>query len=238
MKKLLLSSSILLALALQGYALGGLQDGTGQQYNNGQKNMQANKYRGNGQQGQGQGQGYGRQNKNGSGYAQGKGQGGGQHQHGTFVLSDTTKYNLTSEQKQELVYMYQEEKLARDVYAYFADKYDQKIFSNITSAEQQHMSVIGVILDKYAIDTELSTDKAGVFSIDELSSLYATLTTQGNASLLEALKVGRAVEELDIKDLKVAIATANPDAKEALSHLLEASYRHLDAFNRNIARFE
>ena len=75
----------------------------------------------------------------------------------------------------------------------------------------------------------------GVFTNGELQSLYDSLLTQGSQSVLEALKVGALIEEVDIEDLQIAIAeTENPALLQVYSNLLKGSENHLRAFVRQI----
>jgi hypothetical protein len=65
----------------------------------------------------------------------------------------------------------------------------------------------------------------------EPQSLYDKLLASGNESLAKAHEVGIAVEDLDIADLKSAIAeTTQADVKAAFTNLMNGSQNHLAAF--------
>jgi len=51
----------------------------------------------------------------------------------------------------DLLYMLQEEKVARDVYKKMAEKYNVRIFQNISISEQRHMDAVRSKIDKYSI---------------------------------------------------------------------------------------
>ena len=66
-------------------------------------------------------------------------------------LNSSQKYNLTERDKNSLLYMYQEEKIARDVYITLGNKWNLRIFKNISQSEQRHMDAVKAILNKYNI---------------------------------------------------------------------------------------
>jgi hypothetical protein len=72
---------------------------------------------------------------------------------------------------------------------------------------------------------------AGVFVDASLQALYNQLVAQGRQSLSAALKVGGAIEEIDILDLKERLATTtHSDIQQVYTSLLNGSYNHLRAF--------
>ena len=147
-------------------------------------------------------------------------------------IQDIEKSELTQEQKDGLVFMYQEEKVARDVYNYLYQLWGAKVFINIAKAEQSHMDAVKSILEKYELD--IASDEAGVFELEELQKLYDDLVAMGSVSYDEAIKVGVLVEETDIKDLEELIIDAPEDIKVIYQNLLDGSYKHLDAFNKQV----
>jgi len=73
------------------------------------------------------------------------------------------------------------------------------------------------------------------FTNPELQALYTQLVAQGNLSLADALKVGAAIEEIDIRDLQTRMAqTDNADIQLAYTNLMNGSYKHLQAFTSNL----
>ena len=104
-----------------------------------------------------------------------------------------------------LMLMREEEKLAKDVYLKLYETHNLPIFNNIASSEQTHMDAILVLLERYGLDDPASTEQ-GVFNDVKLQELYTALVSQGGSSLLEALKVGATIEDLDIFDLNKLIS--------------------------------
>jgi hypothetical protein len=147
--------------------------------------------------------------------------------------------NLTAEEKEDLLHMREEEKLARDVYLTLYDKWGQNVFKNIASAEQTHMDAIGTLLEKYGLQDPVAQtrDQVGVFVKPEIQKLYNDLVAQGSKSLESALTVGATIEDLDIKDLNDALARTNKaDIKEVYENLKHGSENHMRAFVSNLSR--
>lgn len=148
-------------------------------------------------------------------------------------VAATTPTRPTAAQKLQLQYLVEEEKLARDVYAYLAANVTSQKFSNIVKSEQTHMDNISALLKKYNYFNPTTTRAPGVFRDAELQKLYNDLIAQGSVSVAAAMQVGIAIEELDISDLKKMMANPAPaDVKYAWDLLLKGSQNHLAAFSR------
>jgi hypothetical protein len=148
-------------------------------------------------------------------------------------VAATTPTRPTAAQKLQLQYLVEEEKLARDVYAYLAANVTSQKFSNIVKSEQTHMDNISALLKKYNYFNPTTTRAPGVFRDAELQKLYNDLIAQGSASVAAAMQVGIAIEELDISDLKKMMTNPAPaDVKYAWDLLLKGSQNHLAAFSR------
>ncbi|NPA38235.1 MAG: DUF2202 domain-containing protein [Candidatus Nanohaloarchaeota archaeon] len=138
---------------------------------------------------------------------------------------------LSEEEKESLIYMREEEKLARDVYLYLYEKWNLPIFNNIARSEQTHTDMIKMLLDKYGIEDPVVNDERGVFTNEHLQELYNQLIEQGSQSVIDALKVGATVEDVDIKDLEDALEYVdNEDIRQVYDNLMRGSRNHLRAF--------
>lgn len=144
--------------------------------------------------------------------------------------------DLTDEEIESLLYMREEEKLARDVYIVLGDLYSSlKIFENIANSEQRHMDSIKNLLDKYGLEDPAEGNDIGEFTNQDLQNLYTTLVNEGKQSLIDALTVGGKIEEIDIIDLKNYInITDKPDIIKVFSNLLDGSKNHLRAFVKEL----
>ncbi len=141
---------------------------------------------------------------------------------------------LSAEEAARLLYMREEEKLALDIYQALYSKWNLRIFSNIAAGEKRHFDAIGILIGRYGL-SDPAQSTAGVFTNTDLQTLYNSLLAKGNLTLLDALKVGSAIEEADVADLKAAIAvTDNTDVLTVYGNLLNGSLNHLSAFNSHI----
>ncbi|HVQ91808.1 MAG TPA: DUF2202 domain-containing protein [Mycobacteriales bacterium] len=144
---------------------------------------------------------------------------------------------LSEQQKTTLVAMAQEEKLARDLYAAFADRHPAVIFDRIAAAETQHQTAVRALLTRYGLTDPTTGKPAGQFSDPAVQATYTRLLAQGQASQTAALQVGQTVERTDITDLQTALTGLTaPDVKQVYNHLLTASRHHLTAFQSWSAR--
>lgn len=146
---------------------------------------------------------------------------------------------LSPQLQADLLFMWEEERLARDVYNVMYAKWGSKIFTNIaTNGEQTHINSIKSMIDKYAVSTAGYTEPAreGVFVNQDLQALYNTLVARGNVSVTEAYKVGQLIEITDIADLdKRLLPTDLPaDIRTVYEALRKGSENHLAAFNNQL----
>ena len=142
-----------------------------------------------------------------------------------------TDTSLDAIEIQNLNYMREEEKLARDVYRTLYGIWGLPVFDNISEAEQVHTTQVEDMLDKYRLPDPVVDDTTGVFVDPVLMSLYADLIGLGSQSSLKALYVGAAIEEIDMIDLQLAIdETDNADILVLYENLMSGSRNHLRAY--------
>lgn len=144
---------------------------------------------------------------------------------------------LSIEERDSLVFMRQEEKLARDVYTYLFGIYPIRIFSNIARSEQKHMNAIKILLDRYNIPDPVEGKGLGEFQDPQFAELYQVLIAEGSPTLIDALNVGVQIEEEDIEDLQNALSVVdNKDITNVYLNLLKASGKHLKAFTNLLSK--
>lgn len=169
-------------------------------------------------------QGEGANGRGGGGY------GNGRQQSELGNLPSADPAGLSAEETAALAYMREEEKLAHDVYLALYARWGSATFQNIANSEQAHTEAVRALLERYGL-ADPASSQVGVFANPELQALYTTLIAQGSGSLAEALKVGAAIEEIDILDLQERLAqTDNADIQQVFTNLLHASGNHLRAF--------
>ncbi len=138
---------------------------------------------------------------------------------------------LTQEEKDGLLYMVEEEKLAHDVYTKLYEKWGLQIFKNIADAETTHVNAVRLLLQKYNLTDPTQNEGIGKFQNQELQKLYDQLIEMGMKSEVDALKVGALIEETDIKDLQERIDQTNKaDIIAVYENLMKGSENHLRAF--------
>ncbi|MFN2181712.1 MAG: DUF2202 domain-containing protein [Candidatus Promineifilaceae bacterium] len=174
---------------------------------------------------------------NGNGYGA---NGGGQAGQGTTPGTGThviPEGELSESEVEALLYMREEEKLARDVYQTLYEVWGSPVFSNIAASEQAHMDSIAYLLESYGLQDPTAGKGIGEFENSELQALYNQLVAQGQGSLQAALQVGTAIEEIDIIDLQESLAATNNAAIiQTFDNLLRGSINHLNAFVMNYER--
>lgn len=161
-----------------------------------------------------------------------------QQNRGSTSQATLKTLQLTELEEQNILFMREEEKLARDVYLVMYDLWGANIFANISESEQRHMDAIQRLITRYGLtdpvvdDDPEADDVIGVFTDPDLQKLYDDLVEAGAVSLEEALKVGVMIEEKDIADLVQALTeTEKRNIQRVFQNLLNGSYNHLDAFN-------
>ncbi len=143
---------------------------------------------------------------------------------------------ISPQEEAGLLFMREEEKLARDVYLTLYDTWNQQIFKNISDSEQTHTDAILSLLQKYEIPDPVGNNAIGVFVNQDLQALNDSLVNTGNASLIDALQVGAAIEEIDIIDIEKREEDVinNDDIISVYEMLLKGSRNHLRAFIKNL----
>lgn len=138
---------------------------------------------------------------------------------------------LSDEEESGILFMREEEKLARDVYLYFYELYPLPIFTNISKSEQRHTDAIKNLIDRYELKDPVAEDIPGVFIDKKLQSLYDELIKSGSVDRVSALKAGALIEETDILDLEeLSKSVDNQDITMVYKNLLRGSHNHLKAF--------
>jgi hypothetical protein len=144
-------------------------------------------------------------------------------------LDELENINLSTEDTNALLFMLEEEKLARDTYDYLDILYTVNQFSNIKLSEQSHMNAVMKLLDHYGIAYTILP--YGVFENKEIQDLYNQFVEKGQIDVLNALDVGATIEDLDIVDLEEFIeATSNSSIISVFESLQCGSRNHLRSF--------
>jgi len=143
---------------------------------------------------------------------------------------------LTDIEQEGILYMREEEKLARDVYLHLYEVWSQRVFDNISNSEQTHTDTMLLLVERYQLTDPVGDNAPGIFVNAVLQQLHDDLVAQGDASLIDALKVGALIEEVDLVDIERYIADIdnNDDIVLVYENLMKGSRNHLRAFVRNL----
>ena len=155
---------------------------------------------------------------------------------------------LSDEQKYSLAYMWNEEKLAKDIYLALNKLTPHNTLYNIaTRSEVRHEASVENLVKQYDInitnlkdytvsysEEELRALKPGEYAVPEVQELYNALYEKGSKSLKDALEVGCMVEVTDVNDLDeyIEIAKDNSNLISTFDFLRRGSYNHYWAFDR------
>lgn len=168
--------------------------------------------------------------------------------------------SLDAAEEVHLLFMRAEEKLAHDVYLNLGVKFpDYAVFSNIVNSETKHVETMLNKIVQFGLTDPNINDGPGEFNADNYGEYF---TKNYNAlidvdaaeiPLLQALKNGALIEELDMHDIiycpEVIVETVGDitdeygcgmeytDAKALIrsyGNLLDGSENHLRAFVRTI----
>ncbi len=153
----------------------------------------------------------------------------------TSQINSLPVESLSAAEIAGLVYLREEEKLARDVYYKLYEKYSARVFNNIYNSEITHTNTVLQLLNKYQIPDPVGANAIGVFKDTALQNLYNSLITKGNISLQNAYVVGATIEDVDLYDLKIKVAVVdNQDIKLVYDMLAKGSRNHMRAFYKNL----
>jgi hypothetical protein len=143
---------------------------------------------------------------------------------------------LSAAESADLLFMREEEKLARDVYLQLHDQWALPTFANVASSEQSHMDAMASLLRRYRLADPAAGMLIGEFADPSLQAMHDHLMALGSASELAAAKVGGFIEEADMQDIVAAIERSqHDDIDQAYSRLLCGSRNHLRAYATQVS---
>ena len=148
---------------------------------------------------------------------------------GDNANEDITNSALTQSDKEALLFMLEEEKLARDTYMFLDNLWAINQFSNIKLSEQTHMDAVATLLSQYGINYNILP--MGEFANQDLQNLYNKFIADGSVSIKNALQIGATIEDLDIVDLQTNISnTTNTNVISVFEKSQCGSRNHLKSF--------
>jgi len=136
---------------------------------------------------------------------------------------------LTAREKDGLIFIWEEEKAARDLYNGLYEKNNMTIFLDLVRSESSHMDQARTVMEKHGLT--LPPDEPGVFQNQTLQEIHDQLLAEGLQSDQDALTVAAIFEEISIVDLeKELLASQAEDVRNVYDGLLAGSRKHLRSY--------
>lgn len=152
-----------------------------------------------------------------------------------YSIGFTQVDELTVTDVDDLNYLYEEERLAHDIYTELSDKWELSIFENIAKSEQLHFQHLLVIYENYGLRVPKIAN--GFYNYPELNLLYDRFFEGGMMTLESSLTLAANLEEYNIADIeRYLMHTQNVDLTLVYNSILEGSKNHLRAIHRNIQK--
>ena len=145
---------------------------------------------------------------------------------------------LTEDQKEMLFFIYEEWKLARDVYMSLGKIHkNEDTFSLMQMIEQNHMDLARDICNTYGVETSsVYESMIGKFDSPVLQTLYDSCIETGSRSRLDALEVCEFIELTNIEDLGQASIGMPNDVVSVYNNLKKGNLNQLEFLQSTIYR--
>jgi hypothetical protein len=137
---------------------------------------------------------------------------------------------LTSREKEGMIFIWEEEKVARDLYSSLFRQNNLTIFKNLTESEQRHMDEAKAIILRYGLVVP-ENETPERFDNESLQRIYNELLAEGRSSDQDAIKAAAVFEEISIIDLKRELSSVQAeDIGVVYQGLLAGSRKHLRSY--------
>lgn len=147
----------------------------------------------------------------------------------------TTTVDSGASLADDLQFLREEEKLARDVYLILFEKWRLMLHQNIAASEQTHADQVQSMLVAFNLPDPVQDDSVGMFVNTQLATLYTDLTALGVQSEVASLAVGATIEDLDIRDIEqMKTRTQDSNVLSMYAALQCGSRNHLRAFTSQL----
>jgi len=145
---------------------------------------------------------------------------------------------LTKDQKEMLFFIYQGEKVARDIYITLGELYkDENTFAFLQFSGQRHFECTKELCDIYGIETsQIGEESIGKFESIVLQTVYDACIEKGKKSIHDALEVAEFIKSNEIKDLEHGSVGMPKHIVNVYEAIKKRNQRHLDAFQGALSR--
>lgn len=148
--------------------------------------------------------------------------------------SGTNDKNEYKDKRDLFLKLYQEEKMAFDLYGEFYERWSLNVFNTIQQREAKHVWCVERIMDNYGYKYRTNTN-TGLYQDKEIQKLYDELTVKGCISDLAALEAAAYIKEKHIAQLRERIRYQEDGYVVKVIFLMEsAAQSHLKAFVKSI----
>ncbi|MFB6104830.1 MAG: DUF2202 domain-containing protein [Halobacteriaceae archaeon] len=153
-------------------------------------------------------------------------------------LDSYTPVDLSTTEREDIFYMREEEKVARDVYLALADEWGLTTHDRISDSEQTHMDAMLQLVETYDLE-DPATGVIGTFTNEDLQAFHDDLVEWGRSSVIASLKVGCRIEERDMRDIQLRVDRTDEEPVTLVyENLLKGSRNHLRAYYRRLTRYD
>jgi len=152
-----------------------------------------------------------------------------------LLIGIAAGYSAEIKDKHELfLKLYQEDKLAYDLYGEFFERWSLGVFSTVQQREAKHVWCVERIMDNYGY-TYKTNPLPGTYPDKDIQKIYDELTVKGCISDLAALEAAAYIEEKHISLLRERISYQDDAYVVKVIFLMEnAAESHLRAFVKSI----
>jgi hypothetical protein len=135
---------------------------------------------------------------------------------------------LSPSDRSTLLYVSEQEKLARDLYAALSETWRLDVFHTTSGSEDIHADALRTLLGRYKLPDPALGLSRGEFSREDLAERYDDLMARGRFSPVEALKAAASVEELEIEDMGARLLHVQaPEIQSVLESVVASDKHHL-----------
>ena len=135
---------------------------------------------------------------------------------------------ITKEEKQDIWFILEEEKMVRDLYYNFYQEYDNEVFEKLYKAENTQFEAVQQLVRNYNLEDPTSNKDVGKFKNLQIQMIYDELLEQGNENIKESMIASIDAQERSLRDVRENIErTDKDDIIFVFKNLETASKNHL-----------
>jgi hypothetical protein len=155
----------------------------------------------------------------------------GQANPAPLVGDQTDQFSLDLGDIWRLEWIYDQEKLARDLNRKLFEDWEDQNFSNTAVANQRHMNELEATMNHYGLNPPAYSDQAGTYRDEEHVEMFAELQRRAEEGPLEAIMAVAYLQELNIVQYRAYIELSEEKPlRNTFERLLAGNKNHLRLF--------